>query len=126
MATLGSLAVLPDSGSTERFPRSFRLNPNVYPPAHAGGTEKLREGSRSTRSNLEPNRRQVLPANSNHQRANTAGQDACETHASMRALRLTKRVRSVGSRKQNRGALLNRRVNAPPAQQQKEYQCQES
>src|SRR5882762_3164253 len=33
MATLGSLAVLPDSGSTERFPRSFRLNQTcIHPP----------------------------------------------------------------------------------------------
>jgi hypothetical protein len=56
----------------------------------------------------------------------SAGQDACETHASLCALRLTKRVRSVDSRKHNRGALPEGRATAPPAQQQKEYQWQES
>jgi len=116
MATLGSLAVLPNYGNAERFPRSFRLNQTcTHPPTQVVLKNYARDLDFDRTSNQPPasSAGKLQPSTSKER----AGQDACETHASLYALRLTKRVRSAG--------LAFGLAEFAPAQQ-KEHQCQES
>ena len=117
MATLGSLAVVADLSSTERFSRSSRLNQTrIHPPAqvvlenHARGFDLLDRPSNKPPANSAG---KLQPPTSTE----NAGQNACEPHASLRALRLTKRVRSAD---------LAFGLAEFARARQKEYQCQES
>src|SRR3979409_2670858 len=106
MATLGSLAVVARLSMTLRFSRGSRLNQTRVHRRLRVRLKKSTEGSRSTRSNLEPTAgkfcRHLQPPTSTE----NAGHDACEPHASLRALGLINRLRRGISRPNNIGASL--------------------
>jgi hypothetical protein len=100
LATLGSLAVLARLSSTERFLRSSRLNQTrIHPPAqvvlknHATDLDLIDRAP--TKPPAHPAGNLQLPTSTE-----SAGQDACEAHASMRALWLFNRLRRGNSHPQ--------------------------
>jgi hypothetical protein len=89
----------------------------VYPPAHAGGTKNHARDLDLLDHLSDPIAGKFCRQTPTITEQILAGQDACETYASPRAFRLTKRVRSAG---------LAYGLADFARAQQKEDQCQES